>query len=202
MGSQLRWPTSEECKINIPLCFKDFDSVRIIIDCTEIPLQRPTCLCCRLRTYSHYKGGQTLKFMVGVSPGGLITFVSKCYGGRSSDKAIFEQSGLINKLETNDSIMVDKGFLIDELCRHHQIKIIRPHFLHKKKQFSPEEANTNIKISRARVHVERINQRIKIFEIFRTPLPWNLVNKIDEIFSVICALVNLQTPILAHDKFC
>ncbi|CAG0889762.1 unnamed protein product [Darwinula stevensoni] len=49
---------------------------------------------CRILTYSHYKGTHTVKYMVGVSPGGMITFLSQGYGGRASDKAIFEQSGI------------------------------------------------------------------------------------------------------------
>ena len=37
--------------------------------------------------------------MTGVGPAGLITFVSKGYGERIYDKAIFTQSDLIYKLE-------------------------------------------------------------------------------------------------------
>lgn len=71
--------------------------------------------------------------MVGVSPAGLITFISKAFGGRVSDKAIFEQSGLISKLIPHqDAVMVDKEFLIDTICKNHDIKLIRPPFLRKK----------------------------------------------------------------------
>lgn len=46
-----------------------------------------------------------------VSPGGLLTMISKGYGGRASDKAIFEQSCVVEKLEPHiDAIMVDKDF--------------------------------------------------------------------------------------------
>lgn len=201
LQSQIRWPTKEEISRNRPTCFQNFKSCRIILDCTEIPVQMASCLCCRIKTYSHYKGHQTLKFMVGVTPGGLISFVSKVYGGRVSDKAIFEQSNIISMLEPHDSVMVDKGFLIEDICSSKQVSLIRPHFLRKKSQFSAEEANFNVEVSRARVHVERVNQRIKRFEIFHNPLPWNLVNKIDEIILIVCAIVNLQPPILADDKF-
>ncbi|KAJ8981460.1 hypothetical protein NQ317_000136 [Molorchus minor] len=107
----IKFPASSEIQKNMPICFKGFESTRIILDCTEIIIQKPKCLCCRIRCYSQYKSNNTIKFMTGVSPGGLITYVSKCYGGRTSDKAIFEQSGLIKQLEmSKDAIMVDKGF--------------------------------------------------------------------------------------------
>lgn len=91
--------------------------------------------------YSVYKQTYTVKFMVGVAPSGLITFVSRGYGGRSSDKAIFEQSNIVNKLiPGRDELMVDKGFIIVHICNTFRIKVIRPPFLRKKKQFTPEEA--------------------------------------------------------------
>lgn len=140
--------------------------------------------------------------MTCVSPGGLLTFISKGYGGRASDKAIFEQSGLIDKLEPHiDSIMVDKSFLIDDICNNRFIKIERPLFLRKKTQFSSTEAKKNIGVAKARVHVERANQRIRIFECLNSPMPWNMVSLIDNIFSIICAIVNLQAPILSEARF-
>lgn len=202
LRSVIHWPTFEECQKNMPLCFEHFRTVRIVLDCIEIPIEKPKCLCCRVRTYSHYKGRQTIKFMTGVSPAGIITFVSKAYGGRSSDKAIFVQSDLIKKLcPKRDSIMVDKGFLIDEICNEHFIKLIRPSFLKKKKQFSESESKENVLISKARVHIERVNQRIRLFNILNTPLPNSFIPLIDDILLIICGLVNLQSPVLGDDKF-
>ena len=54
--------------------------------------------------------------MTGVSPAGNIIFVSSVYGGRVSDKVIFEQSELIHLLKPADAVIVDRGFLIDEIC--------------------------------------------------------------------------------------
>lgn len=59
----IHWPSFEECQENMPLCFR---SVRVVLDCLEIPIEKPKCLCCRIRTYSHYKGRQTIKIMTGV----------------------------------------------------------------------------------------------------------------------------------------
>jgi hypothetical protein len=92
------WPSKEEILSNMSLCFENFKLVRIVLNCTDIAVQKPKCLCCRIKYYSHYKGRETVKIMTDVSPTGLITFVSQAYGGRASDKAIFEQSNLIQKL--------------------------------------------------------------------------------------------------------
>ena len=100
-------------------------------------------------------------------------FISPVYGGRASDKSIFEQSGLIEYLQPHeDAIMVDKGYHIDEVCAKSFIELIRPPFLRQKTQFSKEEAETNTSVARARVHVERIIQRIKVFEFFKSRIPW------------------------------
>lgn len=140
--------------------------------------------------------------MTGVSPDGQITFISKPYGGRASDKAIFEKSRLIEKLEPNhDQIMVDKGFLINDICTLYGIKLIRPPYLKNKAQFSKEEAENTRYIAKARVHVERANQRIKLFKIFAGKMDWSLLPVVHDSFFVVCALVNLSSPILADKRF-
>ncbi|KAJ8914361.1 hypothetical protein NQ315_011349 [Exocentrus adspersus] len=69
---------------------------------------------------------------------------------------LYEELTEDEKVPRRDTIMVDKGFLIDEECNKHFIKIIRPHFLRNKKQFSEKEAKENVSISKARVHIERV----------------------------------------------
>lgn len=187
--------------MNIPYCFEKFTNTRVVLDCTEIPIQKPKCLTCRIKTYSNYKSTFTLKFLIGISPGGLITIISKPYGGRASDKLIFEQSGLINMMEHSDAIMVDKGFMIDDLCKQKQIAIIRPPFLKNKKQFLMEEALLNRDIASARVHIERMNQRLKTFKILQNKFTWAHAHLAHNIIIIIGGICNLSTPIFSNDKF-
>lgn len=173
-----------------------------VVDCTEIPVERSRCLTCRLLTYSQYKSTYTIKFLVCVSPGGTITFVSDAYGGRASDKAITEQCGLLELFEPfTDDIMVDRGFFIDDLCASRAIGIIRPPFSKKDCQFQDNDATKTTGIARARVHVERAIQRIKIFQTFRTTVDWEMLPYINHLFITACGLTNLCAPILADDKF-
>ena len=196
----IRWPSKYEILKNIPDCFTNFEDVRAVIDGIEIFIQQPKNLCCRLASYSSYKGTNTVKFVTAVSPAGLIIYISKPYLGRSSDKAVFEESNFIKFFDKGDALMTDKSFLIDEMCLLHDVKLIRPPFL-KNKQLSKEEALLNASIAKARVHIERSNQRIKVFKILSTKLPSYLVPKIEQIFTIICAIVNLSSPILKDDKF-
>ena len=70
-----------------------------------------------------------------------------------------------------------------------------------KKQLTEVEALENREIACARVHIDRVNQRIKQFQILNNIFPWNMINYIDDIFLISCGFVNLGTPILTDDKF-
>ena len=52
----------------------------------------------RCQVWSNHKQHSTIKFLIGNTPQGTIFFISKCAGGRISDKEIFEQSIIINFL--------------------------------------------------------------------------------------------------------
>ena len=70
-----------------------------------------------------------------------------------------------------------------------------------KKQLTEIEALENREIACARVHIERVNQRIKQFQILNNIFPWNMINYINDIFLICYGFVNLGTPILVDDKF-
>lgn len=195
------WPSREEIAANIPYCFENFSNVRVVLDCTEVPIQKPKCLTCRIKLYSNYKSNFTLKFLIGVSPAGLITFVSEPYGGRASDNVIFEKSNLISILDKSDAIMVDRGFKVDNLCNERGILLIRPPFLKGKKQFTRQEALETKAIASARVHIERVNQRIKTFKIFQNKFSWGHVNLAKDIMIIVCGICNLGSSIFSDEKF-
>ena len=65
---------------------------------TEIFIEQPSDLLARDQIWSNYKHHSTVKFLIGITPQGTISFVSKCVGGRMLDKEITEQSGLTDHL--------------------------------------------------------------------------------------------------------
>lgn len=141
----------------------------------------------------------TLKVLIGVSPGAPITFVSHCFGRRAADKACVMNSDVLNRLEPfKDDVMVDKRFKIDREGRALGIGVIQLPFLQKQQQFSREEALKTVHIARARVHVERAIQRLKLFRMLKGPLPWEMLAVPDEAMIVIAGRVNLSAPKRFH----
>ena len=60
-------------------------------------------------TWSNYKHHNTVKFLIGITPQGVISFISKA-GGRVSDKHVTENSGVLRKLPAGDIVLANRGF--------------------------------------------------------------------------------------------
>ena len=54
-----------------------------------------------------YKSRNTIKFLMGISPTGFITFLSDTYSGRSSRKFICGDSGFFDYLDSYDEVTAD-----------------------------------------------------------------------------------------------
>ena len=98
---------------NKPDCLKyDYPFTRVILDCTEIFIEKLPCFRAQSATYSSYKSHNTAKGLVGISPQGAVTFVSDLCGGHASHRQIVVSSGIF---EPRDSVMTDRGFEIQDL---------------------------------------------------------------------------------------
>ena len=77
------WPQREELIKTMPLVFKQNfgNKVAVIIDCFEVFIERPSSLIARAMTWSNYKHHNTVKFLIGITPQGVISFISKAWGG-------------------------------------------------------------------------------------------------------------------------
>lgn len=104
-------PHPKQIKQNLPLVFKiRYSDVQMIIDCFEIQISKPSNPLRQAQTWSQYKNCNTVKYLIGCTPNGFVSFISKGYGGRISDKAIVEKSNLLNFLKPNAVILADGGF--------------------------------------------------------------------------------------------
>ena len=58
-----------------------------------------------------------MKFLIEITPNGMISFLSRCWGGHVSNKVLTQQSGFLNMLEHGDTVFADRGFTItDDMC--------------------------------------------------------------------------------------
>ena len=110
------------------------------------------------------KSHNTAKGLIEISLAGAVTFVSDLYAGRSSDKQITKDCGILDLVEEGDSIMADKGFEIaDDLPKGVTLNISP--FLRGNNHLSIEDETETLRISSVRIHVERVISRIKTFRI-------------------------------------
>jgi len=190
------WPDKYSVKQCLPEAFKiNYPDCRCIIDCTEVKVEQPNTVEQRVYLYSRYKSNYTIRFLVAINPNGMICFVSKCYGGRSSDSYITNDSGFLKKLEPGDQVLADKGFpgIQTEIENSNSI-LIMPPILHNGR-FSETEILETYSIVSVRIHIERVFARMKMYGILNK-LKINLFPHVDDIVHICCVLTNLQLPII------
>ena len=127
-GSILRWPSKEEIKSHIPNSFSKYPDTRVIIDCTEFFIEKPSSPSAQKATWSDYKHHNTVKLLVGITPSGAFSFISKLWSGSTSDRRVTQESGLIDLLEEGDQVMADRGFTIRDLLTKKGVKLNMPPF--------------------------------------------------------------------------
>lgn len=80
-------------------------------------IETPSDLHMQSSTWSQYKQHNTIKFLIGCTPNGSISYVSPVFVGSISDIGLTRKSGFLTALEDKPgiSIMADKGFQIKEM---------------------------------------------------------------------------------------
>ena len=87
-----------------------------------------------------------------------VTYVSRMYGGRASDKFITTDSAdlLLNLAQGKGGVMADRGFLIEGVLNDKGVKLHMSSFKGSDRpQLSAREVFSSEKISIVRIHNER-----------------------------------------------
>ncbi|XP_019616711.1 PREDICTED: uncharacterized protein LOC109464218 [Branchiostoma belcheri] len=192
------FPTQADIRANMPLQFSQYPTTRIIIDCTEIFIEVPSAMLAQSQTWSNYKHHNTWKALVGISPNGMVTFVSKLWGGRVSDKAITRDSGLLALLESGDNVMADRGFEISDILPP-GVSLNIPPFKGDRAALSAAEVQETMDIASVRIHVERAIGRIKNYHILDGVMPITMAKQADQIFTVCAYLTNFSPPLVKKE---
>ncbi|KAK6175911.1 hypothetical protein SNE40_014287 [Patella caerulea] len=203
LGSLDIWPHRDIIIENMPEQFKtDYPNTIIIIDGTELKIQRPSSLHRQSQCYSDYKSCTTLKGLVGVDPRVSIVFASMLFSGSISDKEITHRSGFLDtlksllqsgKLQEGDGVMADKGFTIEKEINNVRLCLNIPPFVPSSaSQMSGPAVAETIKIAKHRVHVERAICRVKQFKLLTNKVSLSLFSCVNQIWLVCCVLTNFM----------
>ena len=196
------WPSRDVVSKFMPQDFKQkFPTTRVILDATEMPIQKPSDVNVQSLTWSSYKHKNTVKTMVGCTPRGAISYTSDCYGGSVSDRQIIEDSKLLGNsmFSSGDSIMADRGIMVQDLFANENVFVNTPTMLKGKSQLEPEEIVRDRRVASKRIHVERVIGLSKRFKILRNELPNSKLPLANRIVFVCFALTNFKNVIV--DKF-
>ncbi|XP_064472865.1 uncharacterized protein LOC135387697 [Ornithodoros turicata] len=192
----LFWPSRFAVQATMPPSIRlHYPSCRVIIDCTELRTEMPPTVEQQNTWYSHYKGSYTAKYLIGIAPNGLVTFLSSGFGGRAGDTAITVESELLPLLQQGDEVLADKGFPgIRTGLGDRNVTLVMPPFA-SSPQFTELEMEATYKTASVRIHVERVIQRLKVFDIINHRIPYELVQYLDKIMHVICVITNVRPGI-------
>lgn len=193
------WPSKEYISNTMSAAFAAVcPETRVILDCTELRVEMASSFRAQSETFSSYKHYNTAKGLVGISPNGAVTFVSKLYGGRSSDKAIVRHCGILDLLEEGDGVMADRGFDIEEDVAARGTLVLRmPPFLLGRAQLSVGDEVKTRQIAHLRIQVERVIRRIKVFKILASVFPLSMSSSLSQIWTICAYLTNFLPPVVA-----
>lgn len=198
----VKWPDRHCLRSTMPMAFrKSFGTqVAVIIDCFEVFIERPTSMLPRSQTRSTYKHHNTMKFLIGIAPQGVITFISRGWCGRTSDKVIAEECGVLDNLLPGDIVLADRGFTVRDAGLH-CAKLEIPAFTKGKPQLSAQEVEKTRKLANVRIHVERViglvRNKCRILK-YTLPVEFlaaeneNCPTVLDKVAFVCAALCNLN----------
>ncbi|XP_047238272.1 uncharacterized protein LOC124878391 [Girardinichthys multiradiatus] len=201
----IRWPSRDQILISLPMCYrKNFKNCTSIIDCFEIFIERPKEMRARAQTYSQYKHHNTVKYLISITPQGVISFVSKGWGGRTSDKYVTEHSGYLDLLSPGDVVLADRGFNVAYSVGLVNAQLKIPAFTKGKAQLHPEEIESSRGLAAVGIHVERIIGLVRNkYTILQGTIPISLccsasdgLTPLDKMVKVCCTLSNLCPPVV------
>ena len=194
------WPSRTLTSYFMPHDFKkQYPNTRTIVDGTEFPINKPSQPVVQQATFSSYKNRNTIKVVVGSTPGGLVSYVSPAFGGSASDRQIVEKTSLVKRFDPYDEVMADKGFNVDDIFMSYKVGINMPHFFKKKNRMSNDTVLKDRKVASKRVHIERVIGLAKTYKILRHPMN-NIESSLGSQIVAVCFLLcNFRNCIVSAD---
>jgi len=204
------WPDRQSLQSNMPYCFLEAfgRKVTVIIDCFEIFIERPSNVLAAAQSWSNYKHNSTIKYLIGITPQGSISYISDGWGGRVSDNRMTQECGILEQLLPGDLVLADRGFDVQEEVNFYCAELKIPAFTKGKSQLSAYEVEDTRKLANVRIHVERVIGVLRQkYRILHDKMPMTLVKKttenapsvVDMIVIVCCSLTNMCPSVVPFE---
>ncbi|XP_064414151.1 uncharacterized protein LOC102352482 isoform X2 [Latimeria chalumnae] len=197
----VRWPDREELRSAMPPEFKKCcHELVCIIDTTELLMERPMDLKTRAQTWSKSKQQNTVKFLIGITPQGTVSFLSQAWAGGVPDQHVTENCGILDRLSPGDVVFANRGLTAHDSVGLYCAEVIVSPLSEGRKQLDRRELDPSMELNYVRFHSERVIGALKRkYAILKGALPvtWtqheegsekSMVNKI---VLICCALFNL-----------
>ena len=125
-------------------------------------------------------------------------YSSPVFEGAASDKQCVMDSGFLDFIERGNVVIADRGFqnLKEEFLKK-GATLITPPSMKGKEALSLEDEFKTRSIARARIHIERYNQRVKIFQYLSGIIPEHKFKLLNQAIYVCCHLANFS-PIMVE----
>lgn len=190
------WPSRAELRKNLPAALRtSYPDCAVIIDCFTVPFEEPVS---QGNQQQHEMGisNNVLKYLIGVAPQGVVTFVSRGVLGNVSDKSLAEGCGFLCKLLPGDIVLASRDLDIggSVAARGALFKFVG------NSECSPL-ADTSSETVSVQRHVERVISMVKQrYAMLTGPVesPFTAacertsnLSTFDKIVQVACALNNL-----------
>ena len=125
-------------------------------------------------------------------------WISEPFEGASSDRRIIELSEFRRLIKRGMTVLADRGFTIDDLMVDLGAFLVTPAFLPEDGILSEEDELKTKFIASARIHVERLIQRITIFEFCQGPVRHDKLCILREAVHVCAILANFSTCLIPN----
>jgi len=103
----------------------------------------------------------------------------------------------LHGLPSGSEVMADHGFTVTQELKRLGVKTIIPDFKGRgRPQLTASKCSRSEDIAKARIHIERIIQRIRTFHMLASVVRLNMCDVVEKLFTVCAYLTNFQTPII------
>ena len=208
------WPSRAELRKNLPAALRaSHPDCAVIIDCFTVPFEEPVSRGNQQQQQQHRVVASSqgagisynvLKYLIGVAPQGVVTFVSRGVLGNVSDKSLAEGCGLLCKLLPGDVVLASRDLdIADSVAARGALFKIAGRYqgtAYKGSEGSPPADCSPETVSVQR-HVDRVLSMVKQrYAMLTGPVesPFTTasertsnVSTFDKIVQVACALNNL-----------